>query len=163
MRKFTFAYLAVLVLFILVGGFLIFFGPTEESAEIDENQINKTPGLQTMLDVSKIIATQQLENSLINIEVNPNGDSYSVNVELQGNDFVTEESLLKDMYNIYVEASTIPEVDDMTIIWHSNIAPSNGVILTVTMNHGQMTSLAQQTYLDIPKSAVKYEKYSNLK
>ena len=97
-RKFTLGYMALLIVFIIAGIFMIIFSSNNETPEIDESQIDKTPGLGTMLQIQDILTQQQLDSSILNIEVSPD---QIVIIDLQGNDFVSEDMLLKDSYNIF--------------------------------------------------------------
>ena len=92
-RKFTLGYMALLIVFIIVGIFMVLFSSNNETPEIDESLIKKTPGLGAMLQIKEILTQQQLDSSIIDIEVSPD---QIVIIELQGNDFVSEDMLLKD-------------------------------------------------------------------
>lgn len=163
MRKFTFGYMGFLLLFIIGGILLIIFSSNEEVPEIDESQIAKTPGLNTMLQVQEIITLQQLESSLINIEVNPNRDGESVVIELQGNDFVSEDMLLKDSYNIFSSSISINDLSEGVLSWYAKIDGENVNVLTIEMTKSQMEQLKSSPYTDIPSIAASYKKHDKLK
>ena len=64
-RKFTLGYMALLIVFIIAGIFMIIFSSNNETPEIDESQIDKTPGLGTMLQIQDILTQQQLQHFYI--------------------------------------------------------------------------------------------------
>ena len=159
-RKFTLGYMALLVVFIIVGVFMIIFSSNEEKPEIDEALIAKTPGLGTMLQVKEMLIQQQLESSLINIEVTPDK---TVVIELQGNDFVSEDMLLKDSYNIFSSSATINEMSEIILSWYAKIDEENVNILTIQMTKSQMEQLKSNSYTNIPTTAAQYIKHEQLK
>ena len=163
MRKFTVGYMGLLILFIIGGILLIIFSSNEETPEIDESQIAKTPGLNTMLQVKEILTQQQLESSLINIEVNPSRTGESVVIELQGNDFVSEDMLLKDSFNIFSSFNSIYDVNEAVLSWYAKIDGKNVNVLTIQMTKSQMEKLKTSPYTDIPSIAASYTKHEQLK
>ena len=162
MRKFTVGYMGLLILFIIGGILMIIFSSNEGTPEIDESQIAKTPGLNTMLQVKDVLTQQQLESSLINIEVNPSRNGESVVIELQGNEFVLEDMLLKDSYNIFSSTVSINELNDVLLSWYSKIEGQNVNVLTIQMTRSQMDQLKTSPYTDIPSIASSYVKHDQL-
>ena len=163
MRKFTLGYMGLLILFIIGGILLIIFSSNEEVPEIDESLIAKTPGLNSMLQVKEILTQQQLESALINIEVNPSQNGESVVIELQGNDFVSEDMLLKDSYNIFTSFISINDLNEGVLSWYAKIDGDNVNILTIQMTKTQMEQLEASPYTDIPSIATSYKKHDKLK
>ena len=162
-RKFTVGYMGLLILFIIGGILMVLFSSNEETPEIDESQIAKTPGLNTMLQVKEMITQQQLESSLINIEVNPSQTGESVVIELQGNDFVSEEMLLKDSFNIFSSTVSIIDLNEGILSWYAKIDGENVNVLTIQMTKSQMEQLKASPYTDIPSIAASYKKHDQLK
>lgn len=164
MRKFTFGYMGVLALFIIVGiGFVIFSNKDEAPPEIDENIKNKTPGLNTMVEIQNIIVQQQLQKYLMNIEVNPLKDGDQAIIELQGNQFVTEDILLKDSYNIFTSANAINGLNEATIQWYAKISQKNEMVLEITLTKEQLEKLKSNNYTSLPTLAKWYSKSEALK
>ena len=162
-RTFTLGYMALLIIFIIFGIFMIIFSSNEGTPEIDESQIAKTPGLDTMLQVKEILTEQQLESTLINIEVTPVQNGQSVVIELQGNEFVTEDILLKDSYNILSSTVSIDELSDGVLSWYKKLDGQNVNVLTIQMTKSQMEQVKTSAYTDIPSIATTYFKHDQLK
>lgn len=162
-RTFTLGYMALLIIFIIFGIFMIIFSSNEGTPEIDESQIAKTPGLDTMLQVKEILTEQQLESTLINIEVTPVQNGQSVVIELQGNEFVTEDILLKDSYNILSSTVYIDELSDGVLSWYKKLDGQNVNVLTIQMTKSQMEQVKTSAYTDIPSIATTYFKHDQLK
>ena len=163
MRKFTIGYMGLLILFIIGGILMIIFSSNEGTPEIDEAQITKTPGLKTMLQVKEVLTQQQLDSALINIEVNPSRNGDSVFVELQGNEFVSEDVLLKDSYNIFSSTASIYNLNEGELIWYSKVDGQNVRVLTIQMTKLQMEQLKTSPYTEIPLLAASYVKHEQLK
>lgn len=159
-RKFTLGYMAFLIVFIIVGIFMILFSSNNETPEIDESLIKKTPGLGTMLEIKEILTQQQLDSSLINIEVSPD---QNVVIELQGNDFVSEDMLLKDSYNIFTSSTSVNEMKESILTWYAKIDGQNVNVLTINMTKSQRELLKSSPYTDIPTIAAHYMKHDQLK
>ena len=159
-RKFTLGYMALLIVFIIVGVFMILFSSSNETPEIDESQIDKTPGLGAMLQVNDILTQQQLESSLLNIEVSPD---QTIIIELQGNEFVSEDMLLKDSYNIFTSFVSINDMKEGILSWYAKIDGQNVNVLTIQMTKSQMELLQSSPYTDIPTIAAHYMKHDQLK
>ena len=114
MKKFTFSYMLILAIFVIAGIVMVITNKDEGTIEPSDELINKTPGYSTMIKVSELVSAQQLEKSLLNIEVLPTGETEDIVLEIQGNDFVNEETLLKDSYNIFAGAVDIQELNTFT-------------------------------------------------
>ena len=161
--KFSFIYMGLLAVFILVGvGFIFFYDKDGQTAEIDQELINKTPGLATMLSVQDLLQTQLLDEHLVNIEVQQENKKDHVTVELGGNDHATIESLLKDTYNIYTSANTLTDLSALTIIWSGTLKQQNVTLMKVSFTLEQMQQLSSKTFYDIPSLASLYEKNNEL-
>ena len=159
-RKFTLGYMALLIVFIIVGIFMVLFSSNNETPEIDESLIKKTPGLGTMLQIKEILTQQQLDSSIINIEVSPD---QNVIIELQGNDFVSEDMLLKDSYNIFTSSTSVNKMKASILKWYAKIDGQNVNVLTIKMTKSQMELLKSSPYTDVPTIAVHYKKHDQLK
>lgn len=164
MKKFSMIYMGILALFIVVGiGMILFSEKDGDSIQIDEKQIKNTPGLNTMLAVQEIIKNEQLEHYLINIDVTREDKLDSVLIELQGNDFVTEDLLLKDAYNISLSASSIDQLSQLKMIWYAKIDKKNEPILNLTLTKEAMQQLDSMNYADLPTIATNFDKHQALK
>lgn len=159
-RKFTLGYMALLIVFIIAGVLMVLFSSNDETDEIDESQIDKTPGLRTMLQVNDILTKQQLESSIRNIEVSPD---QTISIDLQGNDFVSEDMLLKDSYNIFTSAVSVNELNKGKLSWYAKIDGKDVNVLTIEMTKSQMELLQSSPYTDIPTIAAYYMKHDQLK
>ena len=159
-RKFTLGYMALLIVFIIVGIFMVLFSSNNETPEIDESLIKKTPGLGAMLQIKEILTQQQLDSSIINIEVSPD---QNVIIELQGNDFVSEDMLLKDSYNIFTSSTSVNEMKESILKWYAKIDGQNVNVLTIKMTKSQMELLKSSPYTDVPTIAAHYKKHDQLK
>ena len=159
-RKFTLGYMALLIVFIIVGIFMVLFSSNNETPEIDESLIKKTPGLGTMLQIKEILIQRQLDSSIIDIEVSPD---QNVIIELQGNDFVSEDMLLKDSYNIFTSSASVNEMKESILTWYSKIDGQNVNVLTINMTKSQRELLKSSPYTDIPTIAAQYMKHDQLK
>ena len=159
-RKFTLGYMALLIVFIIAGIFMILFSSNNETPEIDESQIEKTPGLGTMLQIKDILTQQQLDSSVLNIEVSPD---QLVIIDLQGNDFVSEDMLLKDSYNIFTSSASMNEMKESILSWYAKIDGENVNVLSIQMTKSQMELLQTSSYTDIPTIAAQYTKHDKLK
>ena len=159
-RKFTLGYMALLIVFIIIGIFMVLFSSNNETPEIDESLIKKTPGLGTMLQIKEILTQQQLDSSIINIEVSP---YQNVIIELQGNDFVSEDMLLKDSYNIFTSSTSVNEMKEIILKWYAKIDGQNVNVLTIKMTKSQMELLKSSPYTDVPTIAAHYMKHDQLK
>lgn len=163
MKKFSFIFMGILALFILIGvGMIIFSEKDDGSLEINEKQLNKTPGLNTLLEVKKIIENEQLEKDLLNIEVSRENNLDHILIELQGNDFVTEDSLLKDTYNIFRSAASLSELSSIEIIWHASLNSKNEPVLSMNFSKENLQQIAANNYIEIPTIATNYKKHESL-
>jgi hypothetical protein len=162
--KFSFIYMGLLTVFILVGiGFIFFYDKEGQTPEIDDKLISKTPGLASMLSTQDILEKQLLSEHIVNIEVQQENQKDHVTVELGGNDFATEESILKDTYNIYTDAASIQQLAELTIIWSGNVNQQTATLLKVSFNKQAMAQLSTENYEQIPNLANLYEKNNLLK
>ena len=160
MKKFSMIYMGILALFIVFGvGMIIFSEKGGDSIQIDEKQKKNTPGLNTMLDIQQIIEYQQLEEYLLNIEVERENKSDLVLIELQGNDFTTEDTLLKDAYNIFLSASSIDQLSQIELVWHTKVDGKDQPIISMTLTKENMEQLVSKGYDDIPAIATKFERH----
>ena len=162
MKKFTFSYMLILAIFVIAGIVMVITNKDEGTIEPSDELINKTPGYSTMIKVSELVSAQQLEKSLLNIEVLPTGETEDIVLEIQGNDFVNEETLLKDSYNIFAGAVDIQELNTFTIVWYAKLTPDNPEVLRITMTKDTIAQLKQNSYLILPELAELYEKHSTL-
>jgi hypothetical protein len=160
MKKFSMIYTGILALFIVVGvGMIIFSEKEGDSIQINEKQKKNTPGLDTMLEIQQIIENEQLEEYLLNIEVTRENKFDDVLIELQGNDLATEDTLLKDAYNIFLSASSIYQLSQIEMIWYAK--QDNEPVLSMTLTKEAMQQLASISYADLPTIATQFERHKD--
>ena len=160
MKKFNMIFTGILALFIVVGvGMIIFSEKDGTSLQIDEKQKQNTPGLNTMLEIQEILKNEQLEKYLLNLEVSREDKFDQVLIELQESNFTTEDTMLKDAYNIFQSASTINQLSQIELIWYTKVDAKNKPVLSLTLTKEAIQQLASKSYADLPAIATKYEKY----
>lgn len=158
----------VLFIFIMIGSiqFLMNTNTANDPMEIDEATAQITPEqmkLQTMTAISDIVLTQFLENVILNIDLNTVDDKQNVILHLQANEFLSEETLLKDSYNILKDIQYVDSVGDFTFKWHMLVKNTNTEVLTLSFDQKTITSIEDYTYRDLTKITKVYEKHERLK
>lgn len=163
MRKFTKVYMIILVIFICFGVIgIIFTDEPNDTAEIDQATIDKTPGYETMTAVANIASEQLRENALLDIEVSPQAMNQEVVVHLQSNEFMTEDTLLQDSYRLLEEFQKLEDVATFKIIWYMLISDANTEVLSLAFSHDSLEDLATLSYKEIKSLATSYETHDVL-
>ena len=161
MKKFSKFYLIILVMFIISGLLARFFlNSTEEDVQEAELEAAATiPGYETMLHIQQVATEQQLQDALINIEVAQQGELNSAVVHIQSNEYMTEEILLKDSYNMLTKLSNLEQLASVHFIWYKPVNNKNSVVLDFVLDNTMLNALSNYTYKDIPTIASSYVLY----
>lgn len=164
-RKFTKLYIVLLLGFIVIGGVTFFISgePSEEqqqkSEEITEQ---KTPGNATMVAVAQIANTHLLENAILDIQVTPKDEKESVLLQLQTTEFLTEDMLLKNTYNLLQDIRELETIDTFTVAWFMLINSENTEALTLSFDRQALEQTANVPYTELPSIATDYIKHASL-
>ena len=164
-RKFTKLYMFLLLALIVIGGIGIFLSkePSEEElAGLEEEAANKTPGYATMTSLSKIVEKHMLENPVLDIQVSPQGDQEEALLLLQTTEFSTEDSLLKNTFNMLQDIQHIETLDSFTITWCTLIEEENVEMLTLDFDREGLDRIQAVNYTELPSIAVDYYKHESL-
>ena len=152
MRKFTFSYMILLAVFLIGGIGVLIFSPKDETPEITDKLIDKTPGLSSSLAFEQLLTNQQLKKAIINIQAKQIDKKDTVDLTLAAPQFATEESLLMDSYNILIEANAITALQQVTLTWQNE----DKNLLTFTILKSQMEQLNTKSYEEIKLLAESY-------
>ncbi len=160
--------LVVLILLMAVGA-SFYYVKTSDSAEqkkIDKAQAQLTPEkmkVQTITEVSEIVVSQLIENVILHTEIIPTQESQNVVLSLQASEFQTEETLLKDSYNIVKELYRVPNIENFTLKWFMPVKNKNTEMLTLTFDQQTLSTMKNYTYIDLKQLATAYEKNEQFK
>ena len=164
-RKFTNLYMVLLLGLIVIGGvtFFISVEPSEDQEiKSEEKKKKKTPGYETMTAVTQIADTHLLENAILNIQVTPKDDYEDVLLQLQTTEFLTEDILLKNTYNLLQDIREIETIDTFTVAWFMLIKSENTEVLTLTFNRQALQQAAKISYNELPSIVTDYKKHESL-
>ena len=165
-RKFTNLYMVLLLGLIVIGGvtFFISVEPSEDQEiKSEEMAMQKTPGYETMTAVAQIANTHLLENAILNIQVTPKDNYEDVLLQLQTTEFLTEDILLKNTYNLLQDIREIETINSFTIAWFALINSKNTEVLTLTFDHQALQQAATAAYTELPNIVTDYKKHESLK
>ena len=164
MRKFTNIYMLIIAILIIFGGIgVLFFGEPNALEEVSQTTINKTPGYSTMVSVAEIVSDQLLENDILDIQVTPKKTAQDITLKLQSSEFMTEDTLMKDSYNILQDMVNIGSISTVTLKWHMLVKNDNTVVLTMTFTEDGLQQLQTKAYTALPFLATTYIKHESLK
>ena len=158
-RKFTKLYIILLFAFIGIGSVTFFISNTpseEQLQQAEEVTKEKTPGYETMTTVAQIANTHLLENAILNIQVTPKEQKEVVLLQLQTTEFVTEDMLLKNTYNLLQDIQQIKTLDTFTVAWFAVINNENTEVLTMTFNDEALQQVATISYKELPSIVTDY-------
>lgn len=164
-RKFTKLYMFLLLALIVIGGIGIFLSkePSEEElAGLEEEAANKTPGYATMTSLSQIVEKHMLENPVLDIQVSPQGDQEEALLLLQTTEFSTEDSLLKNTFNMLQDIQHIETLDSFTITWCTLIEEESVEVLTLAFDRKGLDQIQAVNYAELPAVAIDYYKHETL-
>ena len=164
-RKFTKLYIILLLGLIVIGGVTFFRSGTlseEQQQKSEELTMQKTPGYETMMNVAEIANTHLLENAILDIQVTPKDNQEDVLLQLQTTEFLTEDILLKNTYNLLQDIREIETIDSVTVAWFALINSENTEVLTLTFNRQALQQAATAAYNELPNIATDYRKHESL-
>lgn len=164
-RKFTKLYMVFLLILIVIGGVGIFLSdkPDEDDlASLEEQAAKKTPGYATMTSLAQIAEKHLLEDSILDIQVSPNGNREDALLQLQTTEFLTEDTLLKNTFNMLQDVQKVDTLNTFTIAWFMQEESENVEVLTLTIDRKTLDQLHTVRYNDLPEIASSYEKHETL-
>lgn len=112
--------------------------------------------------VAEIITTQLLENAILNIEITPHDDKQNVAILLQSNEFIDEDTLLKNSYNILNQITKIEQIEQFTFHWYMLVKNKNTEVLTLTFSREVLDQISQHAYRNLPEISSYYKKHDAL-
>lgn len=130
----------------------------EAKASMTQEQL-KT---HTMLLLTEIVLKQFVENIMLNIEIIPVDEKQNVIVSLRASEFLNENTLLKDSYNVLKEIQHMEEINDITLKWFMPVNNKNTEILTVMFDDEALVAFDEISYKDIPQASTQYIKHEHL-
>ena len=143
--------------------FFLSDAPSEEQQQKSEElAMQKTPGYATMTAVEQIANTHLLENAILNIQVTPKDDKEDVLLQLQTTEFLTEDILLKNTYNLLQDIRQVETLHTFTVAWFALINSENTEVLTLTFDHQALQQAATVSYNELPSIVTDYRKHESL-
>lgn len=164
-RKFTKLYMAFLLILIIIGGISMVLSdkPSEEElASLEEQAAKKTPGYTTMTSLAEIAEKHLMENSLLDIQVSPKAKGEDALLQLQTTEFLTEDTLLKNTFNLLQDVQKIQTLDTFTISWFMLLENENVEVLTLSFEREQLDRIQGIYYADLPTIASTYKKHTQI-
>ena len=163
--KFNKTYIILLLALIVIGlvAFFLLDAPSEEQPQQREEIAEQTPpGYETMVSVAQITNTHLLENAILNIQVTPKDAQEDVSLQLQTTEFVTEDTLLKNTYNLLQDIRQIETLATFTIAWFAVINGENTDVLTMTFDDEALQQFTTISYNELRNIATSYVKSDSL-
>ena len=164
-RKFTKLYIILLFAFIGIGSVTFFIAKTPSEDQLQQSEEmakQKTPGYETMTTVAQIANTHLLENAILNIQVAPKDQKEDILLQLQTTEFLTEDMLLKNTYNLLQDIRQIETLDTFTVAWFAVINGENTEFLTMTFDHQALQQAATISYKELPNFVTDYQRHTSL-
>ncbi|MEK4424215.1 hypothetical protein [Solibacillus sp. FSL K6-1523] len=167
MNKFFKVMLIFLTIFIsiLLVQFMVNYINSEETKKIEETTAQISPEelqTQTTIAITDIILNQLLENVILNIDFTHHDGQHDVDLFLQGREFVSEDTLLKDSYNILKEINKNETIHDFTLKWYMPVKNKNTEILTLSFSQDTISKIKNLSYKQLKQVATHYEKHEAL-
>ena len=161
MKKFSKFFLIILVIFIVGGLSARFFISTSEEDEklAEDEAANSIPGYDTLLHIQQIAEQQQLENALLDVQIDTNGERNSALIKMQSNEFMEHDTLLKDSFDMLTKLNQVEQLDEVTYIWYKPVNNQNTTALTFTLSNEGLNQLMGHTYREIETFATHYESF----
>lgn len=131
----------------------------EELASLEEQAAKKTPGYATMTSIAEIAEKHLMENSILDIQVSPKEKGEDALLQLQTTEFLTEDTLLKNTFNMLQDIQKIHTLDTFTITWFMLVENENEEVLTLSFKREQLDRVQTIYYADLPTIASKYKKH----
>ncbi len=83
-------------------------------------------------------------------------------LQLQTTEFLTEDILLKNTYNLLQDIRQIETINTFTVTWFALITSENTELLTLTFNRQALEQVAKISYNELPNIATDYKKHESL-
>lgn len=164
-RKFTKLYMVFLVGLIILGGVSIFLSgkPSEEErASLEEKAAQKTPGYATMTSLADIAGKHLEEDAILDIQVSPDEMREDALLQLQTTESATEDTLLKDTYDLLQDVQKIGSIETFTISWFMQLEDQNAEVLSLTLKKEELDELHTIRYSELPSITSKYVEHKAL-
>ncbi|MEK4629772.1 MAG: hypothetical protein ABS944_00005 [Solibacillus sp.] len=136
---------------------------SNEKKEIKETHMtSEQMEVQTMTTISDIVLNQLLENVILNIDLSQNKKGFDVVLYLQANEFISEDTLLKDSYNLLIPIQQVKTIHDFTIKWHMLVKNKNTEVLILSFNEDTIATIEKYSYMDLTQLATTYVRHKSL-
>lgn len=148
------------------GKFILNKNNAEEQQTIEEAKAKVTPEqlkAETLMAISEIVLRQFIENIMLNLEITPIEDKQSVVISLQASEFIEENTLLKDSYNLLKELQHVNAVNDVTLKWFMAVRNKNTEVLTMSFDEQTLLAINNISYQELSEVATFYEKHEALR
>ena len=119
--------------------------------------------IETMNAIAQIVLQQFIENIMLNMEIDVVDDVQNIEISLQASEFIDEDTLLKDSYNLLQEIKDVDRVNDVTLKWFMNVRSKNTEALTLTFDAKTVQSIDEHSYKQLPTTAASYWKHDNVR
>ncbi len=163
MRKFNLVFIFILTVFIVFGLIGVFVNDNDEdsvSPDLPNSMVMaNTPGYTTMMTVAAIVEEEISEDSILDLQVSPEGEEEHVSLILQSNDILTEENLLKQTYPILLQSSKIEEITSFTVNWKLD---DNLTVMSFKVDQTDLSNMMLENYATIPSIAENYYKHESM-
>ncbi len=83
-------------------------------------------------------------------------------LQLQTTEFLTEDILLKNTYNLLQDIRQIETIDTFTVAWFALINSENTEVLTMTFDRQALQQAATISYKELPSIVTDYKKHESL-
>lgn len=131
----------------------------EQSKAVPPEQLK----IETMNTIAQIVLQQFIENIMLNMEIDVVDDVQNIEISLQASEFIDEDTLLKDSYNLLKEIKKVERVNDVTLKWFMNVRSKNTEALTLTFDAKTVQSIDEHSYQNLPTAAASYWKHDNVR
>lgn len=119
--------------------------------------------IETMNAITQIVLQQFVENIMLNMEIDVIEDMQNIVISLQASEFINEDTLLKDSYNLLKEIKEVERVNDVTLKWFMNVRSTNTEALTLTFDAKTVQSIDELSYENLPSITASYWKHDNVR
>lgn len=150
---------------LLLVQFTINYFTADKTNDIEVDQPVLSPEelqTQTTIAITDIILNQLLENVILNIDFTHHKGEQDISLYLQGREFVSEDTLLKDSYNILKEISKNETIRSFTFKWYMLVKNKNTEILTLSFSQNTIAQIDNLSYKQLKQLATNYEKHDAL-
>ncbi|MEK4228528.1 hypothetical protein [Solibacillus sp. FSL H8-0538] len=163
MKNFKRLFIFIFILLICLGIIsLTFTSEPNTPEEIGQTTVDKTPSYGTMVAVTEIANNQLLENAILDLQVSQQEKEQDVVLHLQSSEFMDEDTLLKDTYNMLQQIKTLEAVATFTFVWHMLVRNDNIEVLTLTFSRDTLQQLPTISYRELASIASYYHKHESL-